>query len=182
VIVGVVWIAKRDNLAFAGLTLSAGVDDNEWIATLHPEMHHVYEARELLVAQGRWHFTDERIGVTLPPTTTPMCRGVMRLIRVRPGPGWRVEGTLDARDGVALVTDSLSRVAGFAEALPMVDTPNPMQMDILTAVWRRLRYGEPAEARWSGFVTVAGGPPYKLHVEDDQAGIRCHADVSPGAE
>ena len=95
VIVGVIWIAKTDNLSFASLALAAGVDDDEWIATLHPEMHHVYETRTLLVADGRWRLADERIGAVIPGPTAPVCRGSVRLMEVRPGPGWRLEG--DAR-------------------------------------------------------------------------------------
>jgi hypothetical protein len=172
-VIGAVWAAKADNLAFAGLTLAAEVDDDAWVATLHPETRHVYEVRDLLTPLGRWDLADPRIGQRGTATSAPACTGTVQLVPVSPGPGWRLEGTLATGASEAVVLDGDGVVAGLARPMPTVTMANPTQMDVVRAVLRRVRQGAPHPPLWGGFVQVAAGGPYTVQVLDDAGGVQC---------
>jgi hypothetical protein len=179
VFVGILWVAKADNLTFAEQTLAAGVDDNTWIATLHPETHRVYEARALLTAAGRWDLMDERLGSAIGPLPNVTCAGSMRSFPAMPGPGWRVEGNLSARGSHAIIADTRGTVTGVAMPAPIVDVPNPMQMDVLAAMWHRIVDGRPSLPNWRGFARSDVARPSLLVVVGDSDRPECQITVSP---
>ena len=74
IFVGLVWAAKADNLRAAALALETGVDDEEWVSTLHPLTAVIYTTRALLVAQGAWKFGNPRIGTGAGAVHAPGAR------------------------------------------------------------------------------------------------------------
>ena len=176
---GILWVAKADNLKFAEQTLAAGVDDDTWIATLHPEMHRVYEARALLAAAGRWDLTDERLGSAVGPPPNVACTGWMQSFPAMPGPGWRVRGNLSARGSHAIVAGTRGTVTGVAMRAPMVDVANPMQMDVVAAVWHRIVAGRPSPSKWGGFAHSDVGRPSLLVVVGDDDRPECQIAITP---
>jgi hypothetical protein len=175
---GILWVAKADNLMFAEQTLAAGVDDDTWIATLHPEMHRVYEARALLMTASRWDLTDERVGSAVGPLPNVACVGSMRSFPALPGPGWRVEGNLSARGSRAIVAGTRGTITGVAMRAPIVDVANPMQMDVVTAVWHRIVEGRPSPPKWGGFARPDDGDPSLLIVVGDDDRPECQIPVT----
>jgi hypothetical protein len=176
---GMLWVAKADNLKFAEQTLAAGVDDDTWIATLHPEMHRVYDARTLLTAAGRWDLTDQRLGSAVGPLPNVTCVGSVRSFPAMPGPGWRVEGNLSARGSHAIIAGTRGTVTGVAMRAPIVDVANPMQIDVVTAVWHRIVDGRPSPPKWGGFARSDAGRPSSLIVVEDDDRPECQIAVTP---
>jgi hypothetical protein len=179
VFVGVLWVAKADNLKFSAQTLAAGVDDDAWVATLHPETHRVYEARALLTAAGRWDQKDKRLGATTGPLPNVACAGSIRSSPAVPGPGWRIDGNLSARGTEAIVTGNGGTITGVAMRAPLVAVANPMQMDVLVAVRHRLMDGPPLMPKWGGFARADGGRPFLLIVVGDDDRPECQIPVTP---
>jgi hypothetical protein len=170
--VGLVWIAKKDNLRLAALTLATGVDDQEWVSTLHPLVQSVYTARALMIADGKWRLTDPRIG-TGQGVPVSNCDGDVHLSGAAGGAGWRVAAVIHTRSQEALIVDRSGIAIGLAEVAPVVDTPNPSQMDVVTAVWRRLRGQAASSDRWVGLARVGAGPPYTLLAMDESGHAEC---------
>ena len=106
VLVGTVWKAKADNIAAAGLAVAIGVDDDEWIATLHPITPVVYEgSRHLREAHDPVAY-DEAVGRSVANGALAACAsGAATLAPIPKNPGWRVAGTLpDEAAGALLAT------------------------------------------------------------------------------
>ena len=88
VLVGTVWKAKADNITAAGLAVAIGVDDDEWIATLHPITPVVYEgSRHLREARDPVAY-DEAVGRSVANGALATCAsGAATLAPIPKEPG-----------------------------------------------------------------------------------------------
>jgi hypothetical protein len=171
--VGLVWIAKKDHLRLAALTLATGVDDAEWVSTLHPIADSVYRARALLVADGKWRLADPRIGTGQAVSVSNSCDGEVHLDRANGVAGWRVTGVLHNQSDEVLIVDRDGIAVGLAEAAPVVAVPNPSQMDVVSGVWRELTRQVRNGDHWIGLARVGAGPPYTAVALDEDGRAEC---------
>jgi hypothetical protein len=189
VFIGLVWKAKADNIAVAGLAVRLDVPDDEWIATLHPVTSVVYQAADRLRAAHDPGTTHPLIGTRVDmPETVPVCDGVLTLTSVGPNAGWRVGGTLNAPDvAFGVVVDRMQLVRGVARAAPLVAAPNPTEPEIVRTVWSSLGRRRPSPRPWLGFSQSGAGPPYTLYVAgpsgdvaDPSGHVPCRASLITG--
>jgi hypothetical protein len=162
VFVGLVWIAKKDNLRAAGLALRTGVDDEEWISTLHPITQTVYGTRSLLVSAGTWPLADAQIGTPAGMSVSNHCDGRVQMVKAPGGAGWRVAGVVHTAAQHALIADRAGLTIGLAEPAPAVAVPNPSQMEVVRTVWHELTTNEEEKDRWFGLARIGAGAPYTL--------------------
>lgn len=177
IFVGLVWIAKKDNLRVAALALRTGVDDEEWISTLHPLTQVVYGTRSVLVSNGAWPLADAQIGTQTAIAVSKPCDGGVQMAKASGGPGWRVSGSLHTGAHRALIADQDGKTIGLVEPAPAVAVPNPSQMDVVRAVWRGLIARDGERERWYGLAQVGAGAPYRLIAVDDQGQPDCAIPV-----
>jgi hypothetical protein len=62
---------------------------------------------------------------------------------------------------------------------PIVDVANPMQMDVLAAVWHRIVDGRPSLPKWGGFARSDVGRPSLLIVVGNDDRPECQIPVTP---
>jgi len=169
VLVGTVWKAKADNIAASGLAVSIGVDDDEWIATLHPITSVVYEGSRYLREAHDPVAYDEAMGRPVmngaSGALAACASGSATLAPVPKNPGWRVAGTLPDEAAGALVSDRSGTIVGRLRPAPLVTTPNPLEPALVAAVVDSIRTGKRPEG-WLGFARLGDGPPYALYPID----------------
>jgi hypothetical protein len=182
VFVGLVWQAKSDNLAVARLALVSGVRDDEWMATLHPAPSTVYETAGKLRGAGDPDVAAPAVGtVVRVPPALDRCEGSFRLRRTGPASDWRASGSLGSQPGSdGVIVDAAGAVQGLAQTAPVVSTPNPPDLEVVSAVWRSLRR-QPARQQWVGFARQAGEPPFTFYAVDEQGTPMCEAAIEVGA-
>jgi len=165
IFIGRVWIAKAENIAFVRYALASGVNDDEWIATLHPVTSVVYDTADRLRAQGDRGFTDPRLGQPWPEASRlPACSGSISLQDLGGRVGWRAAGTLATPAATGVIVDRTLVVRGFAAPAPLVDTPNPIHaQEVVDVVWRSLGREAPAAPPWLGFAQKGDGGPYVFY-------------------
>jgi hypothetical protein len=162
--IGQVWIAKADNIAFVKHALLAQVDDDAWIATLHPLTPIVYGTAERLRARGDGLVVDPRIGKPWPESPAlEACNGTLALDSLGPNVGWRSTGALAANATSGLIVDSGGVVRGFAGPAPLVEEPNPTEPQVVDVVLHSLGRPAPERAPWLGFAQRGAGGPYTFY-------------------
>ena len=172
VFVGLVWIAKKDNLRAAALALETGVDDEEWVSTLHPITQTIYSTRALLVARGAWELGSPMMGAAQGLSTSTACDGSIQLVKAAGGPGWRAAGVLHTGAESAVIADRAGIAIGLAEPAPVVAVPNPSQMDVVRAVWRQVTGNDTSDDRWFGLARLGAGPRTRSSLSTTKAGRR----------
>jgi len=165
VFIGEVWIAKAENIAFARYALAARVNDDEWIATLHPVTSIVYETADRLRTAGDRQFIDARLGEAWPePAHVDACSGTIALENLGDQVGWRAIGALATPAASGVIVDRSSVVRGFAARAPLVDTANPLHaQEVVDAVWRSFGREVPSAPSWLGFAQKGDGAPYLFY-------------------
>ncbi len=157
--IGVVWIAKADNVATAGLALNSGAQDDEWVRTLYPVPEVLYDIAARLRAAG-----DRSLGPTLPAVpagwdAAATCAGEMRWTAVPEGSGLRMSGTTTESSASGLIVDHGGRTVGLARPAPIAAAPNPSPMDVARAVGHALLSPSARAGTWIGFAGADGGGP-----------------------
>ena len=166
ILIGTVWKAKADNIAAAGLAVAIGVDDDEWIATLHPITSIVYEGSRYLREAHDPVAYDEAVGRSIANSALAACAsGAATLAPIPKNPGWRVSGTLPDEAAGALLSDRSGTIVGRLRPAPLITTPNPLEPAVVAAVVDSIRTGKRAEG-WLGFARLGDGPPYALYPTD----------------
>ena len=173
VLVGTVWKAKADNITAAGLAVAIGVDDDEWIATLHPITPVVYEgSRHLREAHDPVAY-DEAVGRSVANGALATCAsGAATLAPIPKNQGWRVAGTLPDEAAGALLADRSGTVIGRVRPAPLITTPNPLEPAVVAAVVDSIRTGKRPDG-WLGFARLGDGPPYALYPIDSAGQPLC---------
>jgi hypothetical protein len=166
VLVGTVWKAKADNIAAAGLAVAIGVDDDEWIATLHPITPVVYEGSRRLREERDPVAYDEAMGQSVASGALAACAsGGATLASIPKNPGWRIVGALPDDAAGALLSDRSGTIVGRLRPAPLITTPNPLEPAVVAAVVDSIRTGKRPDG-WLGFARLGDGPPYALYPID----------------
>lgn len=184
VFIGQVWIAKAENMAFVRFALAARVNDDQWIATLHPVTSIVYETADRLRAQGDRRLVDARLGEPWrEPPRLDSCAGTIALESLGARVGWRSNGALTTPASSGVIVDRSLIVRGFAARAPLVETANPVHArDVVDVVWRSLGRQTPEATSWMGFAQKGAGAPYTFYgLAADGAPI-CRAAVTARPE
>lgn len=158
---GVIWIAKADNMRPAGLAVAAGVQDVEWLRTLHESVEVIHRARELAAADGDRTVVNPSIGTKVTVhAASPSCGGSLSLSPAPEGPALRLSATLAIAADAAWILDRDDIIVGLAAPGPMVDQPNPTGAEVFSALRRTLQAGSLfSNARWIGFAPVTAARP-----------------------
>ena len=183
VFIGTVWKAKADNMAFVGLALATDVDDDEWIATLHPVTPTVHESADRLRRANDLHLTDPRVGIRFaaPPALTD-CEGAVDLQSLGPA-GWRAFGTINTRAEQGVIVDRSGILTGLAEPAPLIEIPNPMEPQVVVGVWSAIRHPAAASPpRWLGFARTGDGAPYTFYALARDGQPECRSSVTAQPE
>jgi hypothetical protein len=173
-IIGMVWVAKADNVATAGLALRSGGGDEEWLLTLYPAVATPREVSAALIADG-----DRTLGGPLPQlpadslSGTPACDATAEVTPVPAGSGIRLHASVGAPSPGGLVLDRAGRTVGLARPAPVADAPNPSPMDVARAVMRTMTTPSPDRPHWIGFATSGDGGPYTLMLLDTGGAALC---------
>lgn len=180
IFIGQVWIAKAENIAFVRYALAARVNDDEWIATLHPVTSIVYETTERLRTDGDRQLIDARLGEPLrEPAREDACSGAIALQNLGERTGWRVIGTLATPAASGVIVDRSLTVRGFAAPAPLVETANPIHaQEVVDVVWRSYGRETPAAPSWLGFAQKGDGAPYKFYGLASDGSPVCQAAIS----
>jgi hypothetical protein len=165
VFIGQVWVAKTENIAFVRYALAARVNDDEWIATLHPVTSIVYETADRLRTDGDRQLIDARLGKTWgEPAGFDTCSGTIALQSLGERIGWRATGSLATPAASGVILDRNLVVRGFAARAPLVETANPLHAEqVVDVVWRSLGRKPPSAASWLGFAQTGDGGPYMFY-------------------
>ena len=178
--VGIVWKAKADNIAAAGLAVSVGVVDDEWIATLHPLTNVVYEASRRLAAVQDPVASDEKIGHAVEQPSSIVCAsGALEMTTIPSGFGWRLNGSLVPGATAGLVVDGSGTIVGRLRGAPLITKPNPMEPEVVSLVVDAYRHGKRASG-FLGFARRGSGPPYMVYPTDAGQRPMCRLDVESG--
>jgi hypothetical protein len=161
VVSGVVWTAKADNIRAAGLAVASGVEDDQWIRTLHGEVKVIYRARALAVASGDRAIASPDLGRLINASVSAAeCDGSLSIVRAPEGPALRIQGALrtGARSGWILDADGI--VVGVMGRAPVVDQPDPTGADVFGALIHAIRDGSLlSSTRWIGFAPASARSP-----------------------
>jgi hypothetical protein len=181
--IGTVWKAKADNMALVGLALAADVDDDEWIATVHPWTWVVYETADELRRVNKPYLKDPLIGTRMaaPPAIT-RCDGAIELESLGLRVGWRAAGVLATPAESAAIVDRSGVRVGLARRAPLVDHPNPVQPEVVSDVWDAIRRRRMPAERWLGFSGRGDGAPYTLYAFDRDGQVACQMPVAKQRE
>ena len=178
--VGIVWKAKADNIAAAGLAVSVGVVDEEWVATLHPLTNVVYEASRRLAAVHDPVAADEKIGHAVEQPPSMVCAsGALDMTTIPSGLGWRLSGSLVPGATAGLVVDESGAIVGRLRGAPLVTKPNPMEPEVVALVVDAYRHGKRASG-FLGFARRGSGPPYVVYPTDAGQRPMCRLSVVSG--
>ncbi|MEO7274566.1 MAG: hypothetical protein ABIX28_17270 [Vicinamibacterales bacterium] len=163
VAIAMVWKAKSDNITAALLPLQAGVRDDEWVTTLHPNISVVYDAERALRESGT-PYRLAAMGTHLDASgALPVCAGSLTLTRIGQGRDWRLGGSLEIASRRGYIADASGIIRGVAAAAPLVDMPSPRETDVVRAVWQSWRRPNERPARWLGFAAGDAPRPYALY-------------------
>ena len=178
--VGIVWKAKADNIAAAGLAVSVGVVDDEWVATLHPLTNVVYEASRRLAAVQDSVASDKKIGHAVEQPSSMVCAsGALEMTTIPSGFDWRVSGSLVPGATAGLVVDESGTIVGRLRGAPLVTKPNPTEPEVVSLVVDAYRHGKRASG-FLGFARRGSGPPYVVYPTDAGQRPMCRLDVVSG--
>jgi hypothetical protein len=175
--IGAVWLAKADNVATAGLALSSGVRDDEWIRTLYPEPALVYDLAVRLRARGDRWLESPLLERPFEPNGSPVCDGTMALAPVPEGSGLRLQGAVSTPASSGVLFDRSGRPVGLARPAPIASAPNPSPMDIARAVGRAMVATAPGHTEWIGFAAAGDGGPYVVQLMDADGSSRCRLTI-----
>jgi hypothetical protein len=179
--VGTVWKAKADNITSAGLAVSTGVADDEWVATLHPLTNVVYEASRRLSAVHDPVAFDSEIGRVLDrPAATVCAAGAADMTAIPAGPGWRVRAALVPGAAAGLVVDRSGTIVGRLADAPLITRPNPLEPVVVALVLDAYRHGTRASG-FLGFARPGAGAPYAVYPIDGEDRPMCRIDLPPSA-
>ena len=178
--VGLVWKAKADNITAAGLAVSVGVVDEEWVATLHPLTNVVYEASRRLGAVQDPVASDEKIGHAVEQPSSLVCAsGALEMTTIPSGLGWRVRGSLVPGATAGLVVDDSGTIVGRLHGAPLITRPNATEPEVVSLVVDAYRHGKRASG-FFGFARRGSGPPYVVYPTDAGQRPMCRVDVVSG--
>ncbi len=173
-----IWIAKADNVAAAGLAVTAGVHDDAWLTTLHPETDRIDAASRRLEAAGDLSLVSPEIGrqLIVPPAIVT-CGGSLTLRATGPA-ALRLEGTTPSPAPRGLIVDGTGAVVGLARPAPLVATPAPSRSEVVRAVIARWRRSDASAHRWLGFARAGGMTPYAFVAVDASGRPVCRAGLA----
>lgn len=179
-VIGVVWLAKTGNVRAAGLALSAGVQDEEWLKTLHPITSAIHEAMRLTRADGDRTIIDPRIGTKLSMAEgITGCTGALTLGPVAPTAFLRLSGHIEDTANRGLVIDATGTVVGLAEPAPLLATPDPPRTAFTAAVRQAMLQGRRRIAGgWIGFVQPSPSLPLTFVAMDGTEQPVCRIDLA----
>jgi hypothetical protein len=165
VFIGEVWIAKAENIAFVRNALAARVNDDEWIATLHPMTSIVYETADRLRTAGDRQLIDARLGEPWREAAHfDACSGTIALQDLGERIGWRAIGSLATPAATGVIVDRSLMVRGFAARAPLVETANPLHaQEVVDVVWRSVGREFRSAPSWLGFAQKGDGAPYVFY-------------------
>ena len=165
VFIGLVWIAKAENIAFVRYALAARVNDDEWIATLHPVTSIVYETADRLRTAGDRQIIDARLGEPWRDAAHfDACSGTIALQDLGERIGWRAIGSLATPAATGVIVDRSLMVRGFAARAPLVETANPLHaQEVVEVVWRSFGREARSAPSWLGFAQKGDGAPYLFY-------------------
>jgi hypothetical protein len=180
VFIGEVWIAKAENVAFVRYALAARVNDDEWIATLHPVTSIVYETADRLRTDGDRQLIDPRLGEPWrQPAGFDACSGAIALQDLGEQRGWRAIGSLATPAATGVIVDRSLVVRGFAARAPLVETANPLHaQEVVDVVWRSFGSEPPSAPSWLGFAQKGDGGPYVFYGLATDGAPLCQSIVS----
>ena len=179
VVIGVVWVAKAEHVATAGLALASGGGDDEWLATLHPSADVARDVFAALVADG-----DRSLNAPLPQlslavvTRAPACDATARVVPVPVGSGLRLHAAATGAHERGMILDRTGRSVGLAMPAPLVTTPNPSPIELARALARAAREPAPARPQWIGFAAIGAGAPYLLVLLDAHGVPTCRVTAN----
>jgi hypothetical protein len=181
--IGTVWKAKADNMAFVGLALAADVDDDQWIATLHPWTWVVHQTTDDLRRANKPYLRDPLIGTRVAvPSSLARCDGTIELESVGLRVGWRAAGVLVTPAESGAIVDRSGVRVGLARRAPLIDRPNPLEPEVVTGVWNAIRDRSLPDRRWLGFARRGDGAPYTFYGLDGDGQARCQIPADAGPE
>ena len=162
---GIIWIAKAGNLRAPGLAMAAGVQDDQWIRTIHSSVDAVYQARALAIARGDRTLLSPDLGrrIDTPPA---QCQAAFWLVAAPEGPALRLIGTAQIDERSGWIVDAVGIIEGLAVRAPLVDQPDPSGGQVFAAVRQALGRGSLSTDRWIGFVPSTAALPLTFIAAD----------------
>jgi len=178
---GLVWIAKTEHVATAGLTVRADVPDEAWLTVLHPHTDMVWHVQERLRADRSRGLVDPWMGRRLGrDDRLPACEGGLSAVLVDNPRGQtvRVSGTSEADSVRALLIDADDVVVGLVEHAPLVEAPDAPRAMFVTALRQRATQWTEGSTRWFGLARATRAP-YRFVALDDSGAPMCATVIAP---